>query len=1061
MAEVPHRSIAFAKTTRPVVGTAVARERLFARLDGTPARTVAWISGPPGSGKTTLAASYVESRRLRSLWYQVDPDDDDIATFFHYLGHAARKLDGGKARDYPGFAPTEGADIGAFARKFFRHLFARAKGPFALVFDNLHAIPAQSALHKVLEAGISQVPKHSCVIVVSRNEPPVALARFRVTGELLCVGGNELRVEPGELSEIARMRGQELAAAAVAQLHERTQGWAAGLVLMLEHAKISGRIASLPGDVPPQAVFDYLAGEIFQHFEPATREFLLRIACLPRMTARVAQSLSGEAMAGRLLVNLAQNNYFVSEASSEEGRVFQLHPLLRDFLRGRAAETLPEALGSSHLKRAADLLREAGQVEDAVSLLVECRDWEAIARIASAEAALLLSQGRSATLGGWLDLLPAAVLEADPGLLLALGECRARSAPREARRRFEQALEGFRRAGDASGAIRSCCGLIDAIIFEFDDLAPLDRWRVQLAGLLEESAGRDPQGVDATAAGAVARALLLRDAGNPDLDNWIERARLPLGRAMAALLRGDFAAAGAFVESAQAAARPVAPRLATASAMAAALHHLLDGAHLRALETARTCLTVAESEGLRGYERWLRALAAAAALGAGERDAARAEVLRLEADAAQPRRGDRAILHYLRGWLAAAEGDQEGASRDARSAVALAAETGLPWLECLSRSALGRCLADAGDRRSAEVQLRAAQAIADAQKSAFLVFCVRLAGADAALCARDEAAALACLGSAFALGREHGFRHAPWWRQRETADLCALAIDRRVEPEYASSLVRERRLVPRVAPLRIVDWPWQFRIATLGRFELLRAGAPVEFSAKGPGRPMELLKVLVALGGQNVRADQLGDALWPHVDADYAHKSFTATLHRLRRLLGDDEALQLRDGRLSLGTGLVRVDARALEAALLELEGVLRAPPHAGRKSELHTLVDEAFALYRGPFLPDESDQPSYLAFREQIRARLLRCLARAARAFEEDGDRAAGADCYQRLIDVDPLYEAPYRNLMLACKRSGDLEEARATYERLRTVLANRLKVMPSAEAQAVYAELGSNPPG
>ena len=149
MAEVPHRSIAFAKTTRPVVGAAVARERLFARLDGTPARTVAWISGPPGSGKTTLAASYVESRHLRSLWYQVDPEDDDVATFFHYLGHAARKLDSGKARDYPAYAPAEGADVGAFARRYFRQLFARAKGPFALVFDNLHAVPAQSALHKV------------------------------------------------------------------------------------------------------------------------------------------------------------------------------------------------------------------------------------------------------------------------------------------------------------------------------------------------------------------------------------------------------------------------------------------------------------------------------------------------------------------------------------------------------------------------------------------------------------------------------------------------------------------------------------------------------------------------------------------------------------------------------------------------------------------------------------------------------------------------------------------------------------------------------------------------
>ena len=1051
MAESQQRSIAFAKTTRPVVGSTVPRERLFARLDGAPGRTVAWISGPPGSGKTTLAATYVEARRMRSLWYQVDPDDADIGTFFHYLGHAARKLDGGRAREYPAFASSGGADPAAFARKFFRHLFSRAKAPFALVLDNLHALPAESPLHQVLEAAIGQIPKQSCIVVTSRSDPPGAFARFRVTGEMLCVGWDDLRVDPQELARIAQLRGQALDADAVAQLHERTQGWAAGLVLMLEHANLSGRLAELPGDAPPQAVFDYLAGEIFERFEAGTREFLLHIACLPRMTVEVAQALAGESKAGRLLVNLARNNYFVSEAQSDEGRIYQLHPLLRDFLRGRAAHDLPDALGPGHLRRAAGLLRAAGQAEDAVPLLVECRDWNEIARIAAAEAAIMLAQGRAATLGDWLELLPPDVLEADPGLLLALGECRARSRPREARRRFEQALDGFLHAGDSGGAVRSCCGLIDAIIFEFDDLAPLDRWCGVLAGLLKEGA---IAGVPA-AAGVMVRAMLLRDAGNAGLDGWIERADVPLARAASALLRGDFAAAGASIEAMRADALAPAPRLAAPAGIASALHHLLDGAHARALETARACLAEAEAEGAHGYDGWLRAVAAAAALGGGERDVARGEVQRLDALETRPRRGDLAIVHYLRGWLASLDGDAQGALREARLAVALAAETGLPWLECLARSALARCLAGAGDRRGSDVQSRAAAAFAEAQRSPWLRYCVSLAAADAALCMGDEALALEPLRAAFGLGREHGFRHAPWWRQRETAALCALALHGGIETEYARGLVRERHLVPRIPPLRVRDWPWRFRVATLGRFELLRGDAPVEFSGKGPGRPMELLKVLVALGGQNVRADQLGDALWPHVDADYAHKSFTATLHRLRRMFGEEDALLLRDGRLSLDPGLVWVDVWALEYVIADFDAALRGPGGVHCAGALRALADEALALYRGPFLPDESEQPSYLAYREQGRARLLRCLARVARAWEEAGQPEAATDCYQRFIDADPLYEAPYRNLMLIYQRCGDLSDARATYEGLRTVLSAKLKVMPSAESQALYAGL------
>jgi len=244
---------------------------------------------------------------------------------------------------------------------------------------------------------------------------------------------------------------------------------------------------------------------------------------------------------------------------------------------------------------------------------------------------------------------------------------------------------------------------------------------------------------------------------------------------------------------------------------------------------------------------------------------------------------------------------------------------------------------------------------------------------------------------------------------------------------------------------------------TFGGFGLLRGGAPVEFGGKGPGRPLELLKVLIAMGGQNVRADHLADALWPHAEADFAHKSFTAALHRLRRLFEADEALTLRDGRLSLNAALVWLDGWALEQALVELDGALRLPGVERAASVLDALAAEALSLYRGPFLPDESEQPSYLAYREQVRARLLRSLARLSRRREEQGEREAAAECYLRLIESDDVFEAPYRYLMQCLQRGGEAAEARNAYERLRTVLSTKRKILPSAETQAVYASLGA----
>lgn len=1065
-------STAFAKTTQPTMGSAVDRGALFAALDRPPGRSVVWISGPPGSGKTTLAATYLKARHLQSVWYQLDADDADPASFFHYLRHAALKVLGARASDLPVFSAQHADDVASFARSFFRQFFAHAPQPLALVLDNLQAVPAESALPAALETGFAQVPKGCCVIVTSRAEPPAALARLRAGGGMCCVTGAELSVSRDEVVAIAAARGQSVSIEAAARLHERTQGWVAGLVLMLEHARFSGRIVDLPGDAAPQVIFDYLAGEIFDRFDSTTREFLLRIACLPRMTVGVAEALSGEPRAGRLLVNLALNDYFVREVPSEAGRLYQLHPLLREFLRHRAAQALPEAVGSASLQRAALLLREAGQTEEAIALLVEAGRWDEVAPIALEEADAILAQGRSETLAGWLDLLPREMVDADPRLLRICAAARAHARPRAARQLYERAHEGFRRADDTEGMVQCCCGIIDAVILEYDDLTPLTQWTGSLAALLEPDGTASPARDDPAAATTLIRAMLLRDAGNPRLGAWLDRAAAALaaaapGRppaasdrlehalvsAMAMLVRGELAGADAVLEEQRAGAADRPASEALALAIADGLHRLIGGHAAGALQAAQAALARARSEGIHAYDGWLVVIAAMARLYSGDGDGARGELLRLEAEGPRLRRADRAALHYLRGWLAMQDGEAVTAHREARLALAVAVETGIPWFECLARLALADLSIAGTDLRGAEAHLRDAEALAARLHCPWLDFSLGLRAASVARQRCQEPAMLDALRRAFRLGREHGFLQVPHWRAQELAELCVVAMDAGIDPEFARALVLTGKLAPQVPPLGVVQWPWPIRIATFGGFGLLRGGVGVEFSGKGPGRPMELLKVLVALGRHNVRADQLADALWPHMEADYAHKSFTATLHRLRRMLDDDEAVVLRDGRLSLNKARVWVDTWALEALFDGFDAALRAA--GASEAVLGEYAERMLALYRGPFLPGESEQPAYIACREQIHARLLRFLARLARGWEDAGSPGSAADTYVRCIAVDELCEPLYRQLMLCFQRDGKPGEAVATYERLRTVLATRMRTMPSPETQALYASL------
>ena len=1039
MADKGKPATAFAKTTRPAIAALVPRERLYGRLDGAGSRTLAWISGPPGCGKTSLAAGYAEARALRVLWYQFDPDDGDIATFFHYLAQAAAKLGGQRARESPAYSGPYEVDAATFARKFFRQLFARAKGPLVVVFDDVPALEPDGAVCRVLEAACSQVPERCAIVVTSRHDPPAPLARLRLTGQMVALGGEELRFEAQELAQVAALRGRTLAPESLSKLEERTRGWAAGVVLMLEHEKFSGRIPDYPRDAAPKAVFDYLAGEIFDRFEPKTREFLLRVACLPRMTMDVAERLSGEPKAGRLLVNLALNDYFVSDVRADDGRMFQLHPLLRDFLLARAAVDLPSAIEADHLRLGASLLRGAGQVEDAIALLIESRDWETVAAIAADEAPAMLAQGRMATLSSWLELLPEGLLAANPRLLHALAVCRTASSPRAARRLFERAHAQFRAAADAGGMLACCCGIIDTTILEFDDLTGIDRWVAELDALVADAQPR-PTDIDPT------------DAAPQD------DAHLKLARAMAKLLRGDFATAVLIFQELQLRGSALPAHAAIEIGVGSALLQLFAGAHKEALQLARDNLAASRAEGVHPCDGWLHGIAAAALLSMGDIAGAREE---LQGARAQTRRGDRSVMHYLRAWLALLEDDMALANAESCAAAELAAETAMPWVECLARIVWAQALAERNDRRGCDSQLRRAAALASSLRIPNLIFSVQLAEADLASRGNDKAEALRKLASAFAFGRENAIGHVAGWRPHALATLCAAALREGVETDYVRALVRASGCMPEAPPLRVARWPWAFRATTFGSFALFVDESPVEFGGKGPGRPMELLKVLIARGGQAVRADQLADALWPHVDADYAHNSFTATLHRLRKLLADDDAVVLADARVSLNPRKFWVDTWALEGVMTDLDRLLREPEGRAPPAEIAALTDELFAVYRGPFLADESEQPAYIAFREQVRARLMRCVARVARLWEESARPEAAVDCYIRCVESDPLFEAPYRNLMLCYQRHGDTIEARSTYRRLSTLLSARLKAAPSAETQAVFEALAEAPRG
>jgi DNA-binding SARP family transcriptional activator len=358
-----------------------------------------------------------------------------------------------------------------------------------------------------------------------------------------------------------------------------------------------------------------------------------------------------------------------------------------------------------------------------------------------------------------------------------------------------------------------------------------------------------------------------------------------------------------------------------------------------------------------------------------------------------------------------------------------------------------------GDRRGAAGQLRVAAELAEQVRSPLLLASVRGAEAVIAVEGGDEYAALEPLRQALAIVRQQGFRCLAGIRRQRIATLCVIALSHGIEADLVRKMIGASATVPPPAASRLPQWPWQFHVCVLGRFRLLRDQAPIESSPKGIGRPVELLKMLITLGGRDVRWEQIADSMWPQ--AEDAKGSFNQTLKRTRDVLADHGALVHEDRRLSLNPELVWVDLWGLEQCIQDIEALAAEPRGAGGDLVLKSRVAELLALYQGPVLPDESEQPCYIACRDQTRARMQRTLNKAARRFAQPGEMEMVSDWYLRCIDVDDRCEGFYRCLMLLYKQHGERLEACAVYERLRSVLSTRCGTMPSADTQAIYASL------
>ena len=240
------------------------------------------------------------------------------------------------------------------------------------------------------------------------------------------------------------------------------------------------------------------------------------------------------------------------------------------------------------------------------------------------------------------------------------------------------------------------------------------------------------------------------------------------------------------------------------------------------------------------------------------------------------------------------------------------------------------------------------------------------------------------------------------------------------------------------------------RVHTLGQFALQVNGTPLQFSRKVQKRPLDLLKVLIALGGEQVEISGITASLWPEAEGDTAKASFDSTLYRLRKLLGVPDVLPVSEGRLSLARDQCRVDIWAFDELVKRIE-VATASNDNVKAADFGEMARALLQLYNGHFLDQESQESWAMAARDQLRAKFIRAVTRLGEVLEQRKDWGQAAELYLRGLELDNLAESLYRRLMIVYREQGESAEAINIYRRCRDMLSVVLNTKPSEETETV----------
>lgn len=1073
----------------------VPRPRLMERLRTNLVHPVTLVTANAGSGKTTLVADFVQSHARQCVWYQLDRTDSDPFVFLGYIAHGIRQAlpEFGQATlAYLHQAPGEvGRHPDHAVDVLLNEVLDCVEQPLVLVLDDYHHLDPGTPVHGVLDRLIAYQPDVMHTIVISRDVPPLRLARLRSQTPLAIIDRSDLLFTDEEIQGFFRCTFDlELTPEQLAEYRQRTQGWITALQLVRQFAqrqalaRQDGKGMEGPGsqdltDILRQSerdIFDYFAEEVFADEQPSVQRLLLRLSLLERLELDLCGQLYPEANCSSLLPGLVRRNVFMTTAGDGRGEEYRLHPLFQSFLRRRLRAEIGRSGVASEHTRVAEFFFERDQWKEAMHHLIAAEAYERAAEAIEERGEAWIASGALASLVSFVSAIPKAVLENHPRALLYRAEvARLRGEYDEAQASFRHAASLLRARCDCEGEAEAFHSLA-TIARKRGDFEPafesLDR-AVQLSG--EHSRVRikcgNTRGLCLVSQGHWTEAerefrIALQEAEEQKDDHHARLILHNLG--LPAMMRGDFGEAERWLSRLlgdEAQSVPV-PQEATAHLNLArcflyrgdfsACEHHLERALSRCqlFNLIEAGAEVFETYGNLSRERGDLAQAAEAyerarrAYDKAGIDQARRELLE-----------EVALLKLMEGNISAASAllDQLLATR-----AAINDEMGLQT----ATLARGRVLLAQDNHDQARAELQGA--LQYFRQHSFYYYeaqaCMTLALCD--LAAGHEVSMFERLRRAIELAARYDYAY---WLRREVAahpEMFALPDAAELLPPDARevlSIPPSARPVPVTETARApVRQAADLTIRLLGPVEIFRdrrrSFAADAWTTK---RSRDILCFIASRRHRRAPKDVIMDTFWGEADFDTVTKNFHPTISHIRKALNSNQPfkqnfLLYRDGYYQLSEECTfDVDTEEFDQLVSESEAAHRSGDH----DRVLRSFEEAIKLYRGEFMQgcyDSWVEEQRLYYREHY-LRMLESLASAAMKSEEWPRTLQLA---REILQHDPYREDIHCLVMRAHAALGNRVAVKEQFELLRGLLKRELGVEPAAETQRSYRQLTGSIP-